>query len=107
MAFNTNNNKNETADKSANDNWKAQGFLNLYLPTQNNQRRKLGSIPLKESKESEKQLLAWLNEDPSRVSIILSKLIIEYQAAEMAEGTGFDLSDPAPAPAKEGDQLPG
>jgi hypothetical protein len=93
MGFNTNTNKNDTA-KGENDNWKAQGFLNLYLPTQDGKRRKLGSIPLKESKESEKHLLAWLNEDPSRVAVIMSKLILEYQAAEQAAGSGFDLSAP-------------
>jgi hypothetical protein len=102
MAFNTNANSNKpAADKGENDNWKATGFLNFYLPTQDGKRRKLGSIPLK---QSEKDLLAWLTEDPSRVKIIMSKLILEYQAAEQAAGTGFDLSIPEDAPA--GGDLP-
>lgn len=75
----------------ANDSWKAQGFLNLYLPGLNGQRKKLGAIPLKESKHNEKKLLAWLNEDPARVQVILSKLEIEYQSATPADAAGFAL----------------
>lgn len=73
------------------ENWKAQGFLNLYLPAKNGQRRKLGAIPLKESKANEKQLLAWLNEDPSRVTQILAKLEIEYQSAASNDEHAFAL----------------
>lgn len=78
------------ADQS-NDSWKAQGFLNLYLPGKNGDRKKLGAIPLKDSKPSEKDLLVWLNEDPTRVDKIMAKLIMEYQSAVPAEGSGFDL----------------
>ena len=74
-----------------NESWKAQGFLNFYLPAKNGQRRKLGSIPLKESKVNEKQLLAWLNEDPSRVTQILAKLEIEYQSAAPNDEHAFAL----------------
>lgn len=76
---------------TSNENWKAQGFLNFYLPAKNGQRRKLGAIPLKESKASEKQLLAWLNEDPSRVTQILAKLEIEYQSAASNDEHAFAL----------------
>lgn len=75
----------------SNDNWKAQGFLNFYLPAKNGGRKKLGAIPLKESKGNEKQLLAWLNEDPSRVAKILSELEIEFQSALPADTSGFAL----------------
>jgi hypothetical protein len=76
---------------TSNENWKAQGFLNFYLPSKNGQRRKLGAIPLKETKVNEKQLLAWLNEDPSRVAQILSKLELEYQSAAANDEHAFDL----------------
>jgi hypothetical protein len=89
MAFNNNAAR---AEQPQNDSWKAQGFLNLYLPGLNGQRKKLGAIPLKESKASEKKLLAWLNEDPSRVAQILSKLEMEYQSATPADAAGFDLN---------------
>jgi NAD-specific glutamate dehydrogenase len=80
------------AAQPQNDSWKAQGFLNLYLPGLNGQRKKLGAIPLKDSKTNEKKLLAWLNEDPSRVAQILAKLEIEYQSALPADTAGFDLT---------------
>ena len=89
MAFNQSNTvRNDNAQA---DSWKAQGFLNFYLPSKNGQRKKLGAIPLKESKHSEKALLAWLNEDPSRVANILAKLEIEYQSATPADASGFAL----------------
>lgn len=90
MAFNTNT---ATASTQSNDSWKAQGFLNLYLPSKDGKggRRKLGAIPLKDAKPAEKQLMAWLNEDSSRVSVIMSKLVIEYQAADGGSSSGFDI----------------
>lgn len=77
----------------ANDSWKAQGFLNLYLPSKDAKggRRKLGAIPLKDSKPAEKALMEWLNEDPSRVASIAAKLVVEYQAADGGNTAGFDL----------------
>lgn len=75
----------------SNDSWKAQGFLNFYLPGKNGSRKKLGAIPLKENKPNEKTLLAWLNEDPSRVGSILEKLELEYQSATPSDTSGFDL----------------
>jgi hypothetical protein len=73
------------------DNWKAQGFLNFYLPSKDGGRKKLGAIPLKEAKPNEKTLLAWLNEDPAHVQVLMNKLEVEYQSAVPSEGSGFDL----------------
>lgn len=78
-----------------NEDWKAQGFLNFYLPGKNGSRKKLGAIPLKASRHNDKQLLAWLNEDASRVAHILAQLTIEFQSAQPNESSGFDL-DSAP-----------
>lgn len=90
MAFNRSNAQRN--DNQQNDSWKAQGFLNLYLPSKEaGKRKKLGAIPLKENKASEKALLQWLNEDPSRVQQILAKLEIEFQSAVPGEASGFDL----------------
>lgn len=89
MAFNSKSNTGNT--DSSNEGWKAQGFLNLYLPSKDGKKRKLGAIPLKESKPSEKALLVWLNEDPTRVAKILASLQMEYQSAVPNEATGFDL----------------
>lgn len=89
-------NRNQTS-QPADESWKAQGFLNFYLPSKGGPRRKLGAIPLKDSKPSEREMLAWLNADPSRVTILLSKLELEYQSAVADPAHSFDLSIPAPA----------
>lgn len=91
MAYQSSAAQSTSSVNTSNENWKAQGFLNLYLPAKNGQRRKLGAIPLKESKANEKQLLAWLNEDPSRVTQILAKLEIEYQSAASNDEHAFAL----------------
>lgn len=92
MAFQSSNAQpTNNQNQGQNTNWKASGFLNLYLPTKDGKRMKLGAIPLKESRDSEKKMLDWLNEDPSRVNTILSKLEIEYRSAVPTEGSGFDL----------------
>ena len=89
MAFRPANN---TAAAPSNDtSWKADGFLNMYLPTKGGGRRKLGTITLKKSRTSEAELLAWLEEDPSRVAKILDSLIMDFQTAEPKEGSSFDL----------------
>lgn len=87
MAFNTK----PAAPAETNDSWKAAGFLNLYLPTKDGGRRKLGAVPLRVSNVNEKALLEWITEDPTRVDIIKAKVVVEYNSAEPAEGTGFDL----------------
>jgi len=89
MAFQSN----TASVTTANDSWKAQGFLNLYLPAKDGgKRRKLGAIPLKEAKPAEKLLMAWLNEDPvGNAAKILAKLEVEYQSASPADTAGFAL----------------
>jgi hypothetical protein len=79
------------SNSQTNEAWKAQGFLNLYLPSKDGKRIKLGAIPLKERKSNEKKLLDWLNEDPSNAEVLLSKMEIEYRSATQTEGAGFDL----------------
>jgi hypothetical protein len=89
MAFNRSNAA--AAPSASDDSWKASGFINLYLPSHDGKRRKLGAMPLKESKANEKQLLDWLNEDPNRVARIRELLIVEYQNATQGEGSSFAL----------------
>lgn len=78
---------------TTNENWKAQGFLNLYLPSKNGGRKKLGAIPLKMARPNEKTLIEWLTEDPARAQQIVSKLQIEFQAAANGDAAGFDLGE--------------
>jgi hypothetical protein len=83
--------RNDNASQGQNDSWKAQGFLNLYLPKPDGSKGKLGAIALKDSRPAEKALMAFLNEDPTRVSAVLAKLIIEYRPATPQDTGGFDL----------------
>lgn len=73
------------------DSWKASGFINLYLPSKDGKRRKLGAIALRDSRASEKSLNEWLAKDPANMAKVLGKLIMEYQSATPAEGSGFDI----------------
>ena len=92
MAFNTNAAAAPASSNNANTNWeKAAGFINLYLPTKDGKRRKLGSIPLKLSKANEKTLLEWLEADEENVGKLASKMIVEYQSAQVSEAHSFDL----------------
>lgn len=96
MAFNTN--TAAAPATPANDNWKAQGFLNLYLPTPDGGRAKLGFIALKDVNTTgvnQKKLLAGINaseaEQARIVELIRSKMIVEYRSAKPAESEGFDI----------------
>lgn len=89
MGYNTNSQRNTAA--ASETNWKAQGFLNLYLPSKDGKRRKLAGIPLKDNKPNEQSMREWLEKDPGNVAILLSKLIIEYQPAAQSEGSAFAL----------------
>lgn len=91
MAFNT---STARAPAQTNDAWKAQGFLNIYLPGKEpGTRRKLGAIPLYEAKASEKPMLDWLNEDPSRADKLLAAMVVEYQSAAPNDKAGFALPE--------------
>lgn len=86
MAFqnrNSNNNGNSDAD------WKADGFINFYLPTADG-RAKVGAIALRKSRDKEAQLLEWLNADPANVQKLLKKLVIEFNPVNEAK-PGFLL----------------
>lgn len=69
----------------------AIAFLNLYLPSKDGQRVKLGAIPLKASKEREAALVEALKASPDLVAAIISKLEIDFQMVTTGEGNHFDL----------------
>ena len=94
-----------TSSVARNDSWKAQGFLNFYLPSRENSRKKLGAIGLKASKASEKALLDWLNEDASRTATVLAKVQLEYVSAASPSAKFIFTADmdvgPAPAEGRD------
>lgn len=68
------------------DSWKSQGFLNLYLPTQHGNRRKIGTVFLKESRATDKQLLDAFKRDPEgTMKKLMSLLELEFNTAEGSE----------------------
>lgn len=91
-------NPNASAAPAAGNNNNARGnfepavaFLNLYLPSKDGQRVKLGAIPLKASKEREAALVEALKTTPELVAAIISKLEIDFQLVTSGEGNHFDL----------------
>lgn len=99
MAYATGNKAGVRSNKGAaapanNGDWeRASGFLNFYLPTKGGKRRKLGAIPLYNSKVNEKTFMDWLAADEANITKVLSVLELEYRAAESDENAAFDLPE--------------
>lgn len=87
MAFNFNQN---TGNNSNNESWRSDAFINFYLPTENGERRKLGSIGLKNSRKQESQLIEYLKEYPEMVKAVLAQAEIEFRLADSSTD-GFVL----------------
>lgn len=97
MAFATKRNSN-----SNDDSWKAQGFLNFYLPsdTAASGREKIGAVGLRSSKASENGVLEYLMaaiSDPAkldaRIKSVLTQLIVEFKSAEPTAKTGLKFDE--------------
>ena len=94
MAFNTDNAASNVGNTNTNnDSWKAQGFLNFFIPGKDGKTKKIGAIGLKDSKPNEKELMNWLNADPANVQKLLKVLTVTYQSAVPTETSGFALPD--------------
>lgn len=70
-------------DSNNETNWKAQAFLNFYLPKANGEgRHKIGAIPLKDARKYDANLIKRLSEDPEAIAKMLSMLQIDFQLAD-------------------------
>lgn len=67
-------------NQAENENWRAQGFINLYVKVGEG-KRKVGSIPLKESKAFERALLERLQQEGG-VEAFAANLEIDFQLAD-------------------------
>lgn len=86
------NRSNAVRNAPENDGWKAQGFINLYLPNKNGTRSKLGFIALKDSIENHRILIEFLEKDPEAGAAKLLELLqIDYKPASGDPGNGFAL----------------
>ncbi len=79
MAFNRPLTRN--TNEASNDNWKAQAFVNFYIPTPDGGRRKLGSIPLRETKAFEKAMIERLKQEGA-VEALAQAIEIDFQLAD-------------------------
>lgn len=75
-----------------NDDWKADAFINVFLPRRNGTRMKLGYFALKENNVDQAKLIAWIKEDPEgRLSALLDKLVIEFHEVSQQNESDLDL----------------
>ena len=84
--FNTN-----TAAAKDNDDWKAQAFLNVWLPTKAGGRRKVGAIPLKTSRAGDAQLIDFLSGGEDALRSLVNKLEFDFQLSGGNPDSAFDL----------------
>lgn len=67
---------------------KAKGFINIYLPTGDGGRVKVGALPLRESNQAEKATLEYLTsakteeEFTDRLKNVANKMQFEFNKAE-------------------------
>ena len=72
--------------------WKADAFLNVFLPRRNGTRMKLGFFALKENNVDQSKLIAWIKEDPeNRLHTLLDKLVIEFHEVNQRDESDLDL----------------
>jgi hypothetical protein len=94
MAFKLNNPAagNQGNTNTNDDNWKAQGFLNFYLPTADGGKRKLGAIPLRKGNVNEAKLATAIEANMEELlQKLMNNLIVEYNSAEIKAGSEFAL----------------
>lgn len=85
-------NQGRGGQSNGNTEWKADAFLNIFIPRKNGTRMKLGFCALKESNVDQAKLIAWLREDPeARIAALLQKLVIEFHEVTASEESDLDL----------------
>ena len=66
-----------------NTDWKAQGFINIYLPKAGGEgKTKLGAIPLKLSNKFEATLIERLSSDPEALAKMLALVTMDFRLAD-------------------------
>lgn len=85
MAKVLNNSTNISNASVSKEDWKADRFLNLSLPTKTGGSFQIGALTLKLDKSANhSKLIEWLDKDPANVEKLLKKLIITYVDATKA-----------------------
>ena len=81
MGFRNQSNTRNNASEQSNENWKATGFINVYVNVGNGNKRKLIGIPLKEQKAFERMLLERLQQEGG-VEALQANLSITFELAD-------------------------
>lgn len=82
----------QSAQNQTNENWKAQAFLNFYLPKANGEgRHKIGAIPLKDARKYDANLIKRLSEDPEAIAKMLTMLQVDFQMVDGPAATPSQL----------------
>lgn len=87
-------NTNSNNNGGTNSTKKAAGFLNVYLPSQDGGKVKLGAITLYADKPREKALFDALNNEETAeraLQAVIDKLIMDFNPNVQSEGKNFDL----------------
>jgi len=96
MAFQTPDNANNVrpieTGVAKNENWKSDAFLNIYMPTRQGGRRKIGSVGLKLNKPQDKQLLDYLADaGDDGLAALKERIVLDFQRADGQNGDELDL----------------
>lgn len=91
--FNLNPVQQQQAPAQQQENWKADGFLNLYLPGADGQPKKLGAIALHKRRKGDAQVIEALEGQNAQAVLeyILQNLSANYQPADGSGAAGFAL----------------
>ena len=94
-SFNLNPVQNNQQNGQQEEKWKADGFLNLYLPGADGQSKKLGAIALHKRKKGDQQILQALEGQNAEkvLKFILENLSAQYQPADGSGAAGFALPE--------------
>jgi len=96
MGFNQNTKNGQSQSNNDRDASKAVGFINIWLPTKDGGKRKVGAIPLRGNKDNEVSLAEYLGtgteeEQAAKLANFVGKIKIDFQSSTPTEGSAFDL----------------
>lgn len=80
MAFNTNAAA-ASSNNQANDQWKAQAFLNFFVTRTDGTKLKVGAIPLKEATKVGKAMITRLKEEGA-LQAFMDALTVDFQLVD-------------------------
>ena len=94
-AFNLNPTSNSNNAQSDDNKWRADGFLNLYLPGADGNPKKLGAVALHKRKKGDQQIIEALEGESAQAVLeyILQNLSAQYQPADGSGASGFALPE--------------